>query len=519
MDFADKIRNYLKASYPILYIQSHEEKRVCKDIYEAFKDKDSTTLYEWDMKNQLQRREKDGQLTNCNIASTDVKDVIDTIAKMTNEGRNVFILKDYHPFIEVNYAVRSLRNAIDPLKGKGNMIVFVSPVVKIPTELEKDIQLLDYKLPDQDAVKNQLEFVHRSVIKKNPNIELADPIKQTAIEAARGMTASEIQNAFTLAIVTHQKFDKNFVNTVFDEKVIQVKKSGLLQYIEPDVDFSKVGGLDSLKDWMRVRAKALTPEARDYGLPYPKGALLCGVPGCGKSLIAKAVAKEFGLPLFALDIGGLFGKHVGETEENFRRMVAIVENIGSCILYIDEFEKALNRDAVSGKGDTGTSSRAFATLLTWLNDHTSPVFVIGTSNNHTILPPELTRKGRFDEMFWIDLPSAIEREDIFRVLLTRYKRDPLKFNITELAKRAVGFTGSEIENTIKSAMFNCFADKKRDVNTTAILDEVVETIPFSKTNELDLSNMRQQAKGKLRFAAGVDQSNFETALRKIDITK
>jgi SpoVK/Ycf46/Vps4 family AAA+-type ATPase len=416
--------------------------------------------------------------------------------------------------------VRSLRNALEILKAKGTMIIFIGPVIKIPIELDKDIQLLDFSLPTEKAIEERLEHIRKSVEKNNKEkkIDLPEDIKQAAIEAAKGMTASEVENAFTLAIVERQKFDNGFVKTVFTEKVQQVKKMGLLNYIESDVDFSHVGGLDALKIWMKVRAKAFTAEARKYGLPYPKGTLLCGIPGCGKSLIAKATANEFGFPLFQLDVGALFGKHVGETEENFRKVVSTVEGIGRCILYIDEIEKALNKDAVSGKGDTGTSSRSFGTLLTWLSDHKSPVFVIGTSNNHTILPPEMTRKGRFDELFWLDLPDDEERMDIFKVILNRYQRDPKNFNLKTLAKSSKGFTGSEIENVVVTAMFNKFAADGKDIDNQSLMDEIAETIPIAKTCEEDIENMRKQAAGKLRIAVKDGSvAAFEKGLRKIEV--
>ena len=224
------------------------------------------------------------------------------------------------------------------------------------------------------------------------------------------------------------------------------------------------------------------------------------IPGCGKTLLAKATANEFGFPLFQLDVGALFGKHVGESEENFRKVVETVDGIGRCILFIDEIEKSLSRDAVSGKGDTGTSSRSFATLLSWLSDHTTPVFVIGTSNDHTKLPTEFTRKGRFDELFWIDLPTLAERKEIFTVILKRYGRENSKLNINKLAEASDLFTGAEIENVITSAMFNRFGLDKEEITTTNVLDEINSTQPLAKMSAADIKIMREQAEGKLRVA-------------------
>ena len=314
------------------------------------------------------------------------------------------MLKDFHPYFQEPVVRRAFRNILGRLKSKSTTIIFISPVCTIPEELIKEIQVIEYALPTESAIRSRLDFVHRaglasSAAAKNPaDFVLSEEIALKAVEAGKGLTDGEVENAFTLALVENKKFNESFVATVFDEKVAQVKKNGLLTYIQPDVTFDEVGGLDGLKIWIRQRALAYTPKAREFGLPYPKGMLLCGIPGTGKTLIAKATAAELGLPLFQLDVGGLFGSLVGATEQNFRKVIQIVDGIGSCVLFIDEAEKALNKSAVSGQGDTGTSSRSFGTLLSWLSDHKTPVFVVGTSNDFTILPPELIRKGRFDEL-------------------------------------------------------------------------------------------------------------------------
>ena len=530
--FQDKLQNYIKASYSYLWVQTHEEKRICDDIFKTyleFKNMSTTTVYEWDCNNKLQIRvpikdsssgkyNGDSRYNKDTKATGELKTILDDIVKLCTDSSNrlIFILKDFHPYIEVPGMIRGLRNAIETLKARGNIVIFTSPIVKIPTELAKDIQLVDFTLPDEEAIRGQLGVVQRSINTKQKGAAFTiDPdIEANAVEAAKGMTASEVQNAFTLALVENLSFNKGFVTTVFDEKIQQLKKSSLLTYIKPDVGFSQVGGLASLKTWMQVRAKSFTAEARKYGLPYSKGVLLCGVMGCGKSLIAKAVANEFNFPLFQLDVGSLFGSHVGDTEQNFRTVIQTVESIGRCVLYIDEIEKALNKDAVSGKGDTGTSSRSFGTLLTWLSDHKSPVFVIGTSNNFTILPPEFIRKGRFDELFWIDLPDQQEREDIFRVMFVRYKRDNLKMDIKQLATLAEGFTGSEIENVVVTAMFNSFAEAGKEITMKSLEKAIVETVPISKTCANDLALMRASAEGKLRPVAEVKEKVQEPRVER-----
>lgn len=359
--FRNKFSSYLFASYPFLWVKTHEEKKVIDDIISLGLGNGDLSFYEWDCISGITKleRSKDKEASTSKkagekdedklkekyhrrvVANTQKPgDALDFIKK-TTEGRQVFILKDFHPFFANPGFVRSTRNLVDELKNKGNMIVFVSPMYSIPEELAKDIQLIDYQLPDEAALGARLDYVVESAKQdlKDPTAKAAFDIKpenkRLAIEAARGMTDTEAENAFTLAIVENKKFDQGFVKTVFSEKIVQIKKNSLLTYIEPNLSFSEIGGLSGLKAWINLRAKAYEESAREYGLPYPKGILLAGIPGCGKTLLAKATANELGFPLFQLDVGALFGKLVGETEENFRKVIAAVEALGRCVLFID----------------------------------------------------------------------------------------------------------------------------------------------------------------------------------------
>ena len=523
--FKERLSNYMRSSYSYLYVQTHEESRVVKEIFQTFTDPKSDfrlvqNIYEWDEVNGLSKMGVDGsESTRNKIAGTDnIKGLMEKIEQLVRANEwQVFILKDFHPYLDKvqTKVLRFLRNLVPLLKARGNMIMFVSPVLKIPTELEKNIQILDFKLPTETELEERLQFIQRASKK---DFQITPEVRYNAVEAAKGMTNLEAENAFTLALVENKAFNDDFVKTVFNEKVAQIKKNGFLTYLEPDVSFEQVGGLNGLKQWISLRKKAFLPEAREYGLPYAKGILLCGIPGCGKTLLAKAVSKEMNLPLFQLDVGALFGKLVGETEENFRKLISTVDGVGRCILFIDEIEKALNKDAVSGRGDSGTSSRGFGTLLSWLSDHNTPVFTIGTSNKFTELPPELIRKGRFDELFWIELPTLDERKEIFGVLLKKYKRDPKKFNLDKLAAASEGYTGSEIEMLITSTMFRTFSEGK-ELSDKAMIAEAKHITPQSKINSAELENMRKEAQGKLKVATD-DGSADELSddFRKIAIT-
>jgi len=525
--FQSKLINYLNAGYPLLWIRTHEEDRVLRDIHHAVKGsytgEGNYEFFEWDAFNQLQTRNKEGTgLVKSKVDCTVTK-VIDVCAALGRTDQKVVVaLKDFHHYIDAPVQIRPIRNHLEVLKTKGTTLIVISPVIKIPVELEKEFQLLDYHLPDEPAIAAQLNYIKNSVAaryKDEPDKAALDPnIEQAAVEAAKGMTQAEVQNAYSLAIIENKQFNQGFVTTVFAEKIQQVKKGGLLTYLQPDSDFSRVGGLTGLKKWIKVRAKAYSAAARAFGLPYPKGILLCGVQGCGKTLIAKATSKEFGFPLFQLDIGGLFGKLVGETEENFRNVIRTVDGIGRCILFIDEMEKALNRDAVSGHGDTGTSSRSFATLLSWLSDHKTPVFVIATSNKFTSLPVELIRKGRFDELFWIDLPTKEERREIFKVLLVKYGRDPKKFKLDDLLEKTEEFTGAEIENVIVEGLFSAFNEGEELCNEY-LLDACSTTHPIAQTCKADLDEMRKQTEGKLRAVneAGEVKTLLNPGGRKLQV--
>jgi len=284
----------------------------------------------------------------------------------------------------------------------------------------------------------------------------------------------------------------------------------------PDMSFDDLGGLGELKRWLKVRSSTFSEGARKYGIPFAKGTLLAGIAGTGKSAIAKALSKEWDMPCFQVDLGTLFSGTVGSTEANVRRLIRLVEAVGKCILYVDEAEKCLNVSAVAGSGDSGTSSRLFATLLTWLNDHTCPVFTILTTNNFTILPPELIRKGRLSELFWLDIPDAAERTDIWNVIIKRYKREPANFNVSELVDNTADYTGAEIQELFVSAMTNAFFEGK-EVSTKHVLEAIGTSRPQAVINAKELAVMREHAASKLRSAKGIAKVGNGQEYREVRI--
>jgi SpoVK/Ycf46/Vps4 family AAA+-type ATPase len=520
MEFTQKFKNYYKAHYPSLFILTHEEERVVKDLLELFSNDQVTKLHAWDAQRGLVNLKDNNQ--NHPEGLNNSTELLKYLQGYREED-NIFILKDFHLHFDKVINIRLLRNLWNILKSKGNMIVLVGHKFAIPAEMEKEIQLIDYDLPGVKSIGERLDYIIDSVNKAREDkkmeiIEVPQDIKEAAIEAAKGMTFGEIENAFAMAYTSAKTFNKEFTSTVFDEKIQQLKKNGLLTYIPSDISFDNVGGLSGLKSWIHSRKKAYTQEAREYKLPLPKGILIASVPGTGKTLISKSIAKEFDCPLFQFDMGSVFDSHVGNSERNMREAIKVIESIGKCVILIDEIEKSLSKDAVSGKGDTGVSSRIFGTFLGWLNDRTNPAFIVATSNDHTILPSPLIRKGRFDQLFWVDLPSEQERKEIFSVVLKKYGRTPDNYNLKKFVDESDEFTGAEIEDVIKSALFRAFYAGK-EISDKEVLAELDEFIPFAHSHEEDLQIMRKQARGKLVMLNDEGETQtVETAMRKLSIS-
>ena len=338
----------------------------------------------------------------------------------------IFIFKDFHPFLtKNNFAiVRKLKEIALHLKNSFKTILLVSPVLEIPTELEKEVTVLNYPLPAREDLNALLDKIIADVKQfTQVKIDLDDAGRERLLQAALGLTLGEAENVFAKIIVKDERLSGDDVNEVFAEKQQIIRKSGLLEYYTTEESFANIGGLAVLKDWMDKRAAAFTNEARAFGLPAPKGILMLGVQGCGKSLCAKAVSTQWQLPLLRFDMGRMFGSLVGSSEENVRRAIAVAESVAPAILWVDEIDKAFAGSQGSGATDGGTTARVFGTFLTWLSEKTAPVFVVATANDISQLPPELLRKGRLDEIFFVDLPSQEERKDIFRIHLNRRGRD------------------------------------------------------------------------------------------------
>lgn len=501
MNHAQEIELLIRARYPILYLVSSEELRVQK-LLEEIGRQSQKTVFEWTCSSGIVPAGTSIQtIRNRNSNTRDPVVALDQIIDTVEPS--IFILKDFHPFLtRSNYPViRKLKEIGQHLKNSHKTVILISPVIEIPTELEKEVTLLNFPLPTYQELADLLEGIIRE-IKSTAQIEidLEEPGRARLLQAALGLTLTEAENVFARIIVKNERLCAEDVKEVLSEKQQIIRKNGLLEYYTASEEFIDIGGLCGLKDWLTKRSVAFTEEARSFGLPAPKGILLLGVQGCGKSLCAKAIAALWQLPLLRFDIGRMFGSFVGSSEENMRRAIEVAESIAPAILWVDEIDKAFSGFQTSGHSDGGTTARVFGTLLTWLSEKTRPVFVVATANDISGLPPELMRKGRFDEMFFIDLPSDLEREEIFSIHLQKRGRDFKHFDLVRLAAASQNLSGAEIEQAIISALFDIFASRG-ELQTEDILRALNQTIPLASTMDGQISGLREWAEGRARNAS------------------
>jgi len=514
MNFQTELETLIRARYPILYILSSEETRVQSMIMDIAT-KRQKKVFEWSYSTGIVPAGTSIQSQKLrNAATKDPLMALDQVIEQVEPA--MFIFKDFHPFLtKTNFAVtRKLKEIALHLKNSFKTIVLVSPVVEIPTELEKEITLLNHPLPSRDDLAALLDRIIEELKQfRQVNIELDDTGRERLLQAALGLTLGEAENVFAKIIVKAERLSADDVNEVFAEKQQIIRKSGLLEYYATDENFDNVGGLNVLKDWLSRRAIAFTNEARDFGLPAPRGILMLGVQGCGKSLCAKSVSNLWQLPLLRFDMGRMFGSLVGSSEENVRRAIAVAESVAPAILWVDEIDKAFAGSQGSGSADGGTTARVFGTFLTWLSEKTAPVFIVATANDISQLPPELLRKGRLDEIFFVDLPAANERKEIFKIHIAKRRRDPSKFDLEALASASAEFSGAEIEEAVNSALYDAFY-ARAELATENIQTSLSQTVPLARTMDEQINRLRSWADGRARNASIPRDSKKENGVRK-----
>ncbi len=486
-----EISIYIKARYPIIYLVTSEENRAEK-LLEKAGELNRKPCFFWSVTSGFYNTGKFGR------DAAPIK-ALNTIMDYTEPG--LFILKDFHSYLEEPLIIRRLRDIVANLKKSYKTLFIISPVLVLPPGLEKDITPIDIPLPSTGEIKQILmDLVNPLKQAKKISVTLDDDLIEKVVNASRGLTEGEMENLYARLVVSDRTFDENDLPLVVAEKKKLIRKSGLLEYYDFSESINAVGGLDRLKNWLNQRGMAFSQKARDFGLPEPKGMLLLGVQGCGKSLAAKATSTLWNLPLLKLDVGRIFDAYLGSSEKNIREAIKTAEALSPNILCLDEIDKAFSGMGSQQSGDFGVSARVFGTFLTWMQEKTHPVFVLATANNIENLPPELLRKGRFDEIFFIDLPSAKERESIFRIHLKKRDREPENFNVPGFTEKTKGFTGAEIEQLIISGLYRAFA-QGREMEDMDIFSEITETVPLSVTYKERIDALRAWAEKRARPAA------------------
>lgn len=517
-----QLSRLFRARFPYIYITTWEEERAISLIKKISKSEKlirvAREVYVWTQTNGFV---VDGQ----KIDGTQSPDKAIDFIRDCNKN-SVFLMCDFHVFFgvkgrQVDYnVVRRLRDNLSDLKTSKfrKNVIFLASELLIPETMQKEITILDMPLPTLSEIKAKFD----KMITQNTQIDtsgLDEEGKEKLCKAAMGLTLQEAENAFALAMVNDGKVDVSDLDIILSEKMQVIKKTGILEFINTDIKISDVGGLENLKSWLNKRNNSWSESAKKYCLPAPKGVLITGVPGCGKSLTAKAMSAAWQLPLLKLDFGKIFSGIVGSSEENMRKAIKTAEAVAPSILWVDEIEKSLS--GLNSNGDSGTSSRIFGTFLTWMQEKTAPVFVIATANNINSLPAELLRKGRFDEIFFVDLPTQREREEIFKLHLSKRLKDKdvaSKIEINsdlykQLAQMTEGFVGAEIEQVVISALYEAFFNK-RPLEFSDLANTIKNVVPLSVTQKEQILAIRQWA--NIRAVAATKKDDMVEYSSKAD---
>jgi ATP-dependent 26S proteasome regulatory subunit len=498
----EEISILIQAQYPLIYLVTSEEERAEQAIAAVAQVKPQRRLFVWTVTHGIVEYGQPRNITQHNTVSPEA--AIEWVVRQRESG--IFVFKDLHPFIDSPAVTRWLRDAIASFKETHKTIILMSPLQQVPIELEKEVAVVDYPLPNMSELDQvlsvQLDHARRDQIPRRADTaKITTETREKLLSAALGLTRDEAEKVYRKAYVTAGRLTETEVEIVLSEKRQLIRRNGILEYLEEEGTLDDVGGSDDLKLWLKQRSIAFTERAREYGLPQPKGVLLLGVPGCGKSLVAKATSKEWCLPLLRLDLGRVYdGSMVGRSEANLRNALKTAESVSPAILFIDELDKAFAGSAGSADSDAGTSSRILGSFLTWMQEKRSPVFVMATANRVERLPGEFLRKGRFDEIFFVDLPNEEERKQIFGIHLGKRRKDISRFDVDQLAKISDGYSGAEIEQAIIAAMYDAFAHN-REFTQLDIIAAIRATFPLSRTMTEQVEALRKWAQQRARPAS------------------
>lgn len=496
-----------KSRYKIIYITTNEETRVLECLKGAA-GKTGSFFYKWDCINGMVDSFDGKQISSSaddihKIPEAALGWIIDIAKKQEESLRkdempkagNVFALLDFNHFLR-GEGEPGLERLFKNFVGTDSHcnIVIISSRFECPIGLQSDVTLIDFPYPSRSEIKVTLDELAETIPVNFPQAcEFLKNNEEAIIDSATGLTLTEAENAFAKTLVKNKTFH---IPTILEEKQQIIRKHGILEYKIPRFSFDDIGGLDALKDWLKVRKVAFSKDASEFGLDPIKGLLLIGSPGVGKSLFCAAIGSYYEIPHLKLDFGSIFGSLVGESESRIREVIKISESLAPCCLQIDEIDKALGGIKSSGSSDGGTSLRVFGTLLNWMQEKIKQVFIVCTANDITAIPPEFTRAGRFDEIFFLDLPNIEQREDIVKKLLLRKKRNPDNFDLSKIALESDKYSPAEIEKGIGNALFVAFSDGKRELNTQDIISEIKKFQPLYFSRKTEIDEMREWAVGK-----------------------
>ncbi len=438
-----------------------------------------------------------------NAAIYNTADPVQALANLENMTiEAVFVLKDFHRHMENPVVVRRLRDVGQKFSANRRTLVLTAPAIEMPPELAGLVEFLDLPLPDRGRLR---EIIRETYTRMAATHTLKLQLDASGVDAMaanlRGLTEEAAERAISQTVVGHLALSPDCITDVLDAKKALLKRSEMLEFVDSTDTMASVGGLDNLKRWLQQRRGAWDESAIKFGLDPPKGVIILGVQGCGKSLCARAVAREWKLPLVKFDTAAVYDKFIGETEKRIQKVFRVAEGLAPCVLWIDELEKVFAGSGPdSASADAGVSSRLLASFLSWMQERKPAVFVAATCNNVTVLPPELIRKGRFDELFFVDLPSAAERKQVFSIQLTKRKRNPADYDLDQIAEAAKGFSGAEVESAVQTALYAAFA-RKQELSTEDLLTALSSTVPLSITRSEEIAELRTWAKDRAVWAS------------------
>lgn len=506
----ERLKVLLNSSTPIVIMETVEEMRVI-DLVRMASVELKLPVFEWSIADGLTRCGSNapvlvpGQPKSAtqfpNLPETaqvigntrEPAQVLAHLATMTVDS--VFILKDFHRHMDDPVVIRRLRDVAQHFCSNRRTLIITGPVVPLPAELTSLVEYLELPLPDARRLHQIVEETFNLLSKTHA---LKRKLDSSGLEAVadnlRGLTEEEAERAISQAIIAHYGLTPEMITEVLEAKKNILRRAGLLDFIEVSESMANIGGLENLKHWLQQRRGSWEESARNYGLEAPRGVTIMGVQGCGKSMCARAIAGEWKLPLVKFDTAAVFDKYVGETEKRIKKLFRVAEELAPAVLWIDELEKVFAGSAPSSSSsDAGVSSRLLGSFLSWMQDRTAPVFIAATSNNVSALPPELIRKGRFDELFFVDLPNLSERRAIFGIHLKRHKQNPASYDLDQLALAAKGYSGAEIDAAVQTAMYASFSSKQ-PLNTQDLLQALQSTIPLSTTRAEEIQSLRAWAR-------------------------